>query len=177
MANEHTLTTEYKGIPGIYFRKLLFTIIDLGRLDRNNLTILDYGSGYGVLKSIIKNRNKTVNVINYDIEPDLTEIKDWRNVDFDVVVANEVFYTFDQVALEFLLVEFKKKNQNIEIIVGISKQSIINNIGKIIFRESEAHNLTLLNPKEEIAILLEHMEIIDHKSVWCLADIYRLRFI
>jgi hypothetical protein len=176
MGDEYRLTTEYKGIPGIYFRKLLNTIIDLGRLDRNNLTILDYGAGHGVLKNIIKDRNKMVNVINYDIEPDLTEIKDWRDVDFNIVVANEVFYTFDQIALESLMVELKKKNKNLEIIVGISKQSIINNIGKIILGEGGAHNSTVLNPKEEIAILLKHMEIIDHKSVWYLADIYRLRF-
>ena len=117
-----------------------------------------------------------VNVINYDIEPDLTEIEDWRDVDFNIVVANEVFYTFDQIALESLMAELKKKNKNLEIIVGISKQSIINNIGKIILGEGGAHNSTVLNPKEEIAILLQHMEIIDHKSVWYLADIYRLRF-
>lgn len=176
MSDKYRLTTEYKGIPGIYFRKLLNTIIDVGELDRNNLTILDYGAGYGILKKIIKDKNKMVNVINYDIEPDFTDVEDWRGVDFDIVVANEVFYTFDQIALESLLVELKKKNNNLEVIVGISKQSIINNLGKIILSEWDAHNSTVLNSKEEIAILLKYMEIIDHKSVWHLADIYRLRF-
>jgi hypothetical protein len=176
MNNKHKMTTEYTGIPGIYFKKLLNTIIDIGGLERNDLNILDYGAGYGVLKNIINSRNKTVNVINYDIELDLTDIEDWRDVDFDVVVANEVFYTFDSSALEALLLEFKEKKKALEIIVGISKQSFFNNLGKAIFGKSDAHDSTVLSPRAEITVLLKYMKVIDHKSVWLLADVYKLRF-
>jgi len=176
MFSEHKMTTEYNGFVKIYFQKLLNSIIKIGDLDRDNLTILDYGAGYGMIKKIMSIKNKTVTVINYDIKPELSDTLDWHKENFNVVVANEVFYTFDKEDLEQLLVEFKQYNVNIEVIVGISKQSFIKNIGKIIFGQQGAHNSTKILPKEEITILSKHMDIIDHKSVWLLADIYRLCF-
>lgn len=176
MGAKYQLTTEYKGITQFYFSKLLNTIIRIGDLERDNLNILDYGSGYGVIKKILNKRNKLVNVINFDIQPELTDISDWHNVDFNVVVANEVFYTFDPQELEELLQDFRKYNSKVEFVVGISKQSFLNNVGKVLFGKPDAHNLTKILPKDEIRILSKYLYILEHKSVWFLADVYRLKF-
>ncbi len=176
MDNQHEFTTEYQGISGIYFMKLLETIISIGNLDKDGLNILDYGAGYGILKRILSKDGVKVNVVNYDIEPDLTDIDDWHDANFDTIVANEVFYTFDAIQLEHLLTEFRQKNIKAELIVGISKQSFLNNFGKVVFGQSDAHKSTKLKPKDELSILSKHMDIIDHKSVWFLADVYKLRF-
>ena len=46
-------TTEYGLISGIYFRKLLKTIIDIGEFNQNKkLTVLDFGAGKGELKNL-----------------------------------------------------------------------------------------------------------------------------
>ena len=129
-----------------------------------------------MLKQMLTKRAIGANVINYDIEPDLSDLTDWRDSEFDVIVANEVFYTFEPDQLDSLLIQFRSKNQNCELIVGISKQSILNNIGKYILSAPDAHKSTKLNPKQEISILLNHMYPVAHKSVWFLADVYRLKF-
>ena len=67
-------------------------------------------------------------------------------------------------------------NKKIELIVGMSRQSILNKIGKIVLGYKYAHQGTLLTPSEELAILKKHMKIIDCKSVFFLADIYHLEF-
>lgn len=169
-------TTDYSGISSIYFKKILREIIKIGNLERNNLKILDFGCGQGVLKKLINTNNPKTKVLNFDVIEKYSDVKDWHNEEFDVVVANEVFYTFESYKLKKLLNEFRKKNPNLEIIVGISKQSWLNNIGKIIFMQLDSHKFTVLRPKEEIYILKKYLNILDHKSVWCLADIYRFNF-
>lgn len=170
------VTTEYKGISGIYFKKLLRAIIQIGKLKRENLRVLDFGCGTGELKKIITKNHPKTKVINYDILENLSEIKNWQNESFDIVVANEVFHTFQKDKLESLLLEFKKNNPQLEFIVGISKQSLLNTIGKYLLMQTGSHKYTVLNPKDEINILCRHLSIIDHKSVWYLADVYRLKF-
>lgn len=173
---KHQYTTEYKGISSLYFKHLLNVIIRIGDLENAHQRVLDFGSGFGMLKQILMKRASATNVINYDIEPELSDFTDWRDSEFDVIVANEVFYTFEPEELDSLLIEFKNKNINCELIVGISKQSIINNLGKFILSVPDAHKSTKLNPKQELSILLNHMYPISHKSVWFLADVYRLKF-
>ena len=176
MGKKYQLTTEYKGISQIYFNKLLNTIIRVGKLERDNLSILDYGSGYGVLKKILHKRNKSVNVINFDIEPELTDIKDWHNVDFNVVVANQVFEFLTVEDLERFLLKLKSINIKVELVVGTSKQSIFNMIGKLLLGKTDAHKFSKIKPVKELEILCKYMNIAAHESVWHLADVYRFKF-
>ena len=169
-------TTEYSGISGIYFNKIIDTIIKIGDLDKSKQTILDYGAGHGVIKSKLFSVNPSVTVINFDIKEELTEVDDWRSVTFNTLIANAVFMYLDKHMLEELLIELKSINKSLEIIVGISKQSVLNNIGKYILLQSKAHDNTMLKSKEEISTLLEFTYIDKHISVWGLADVYKLRF-
>ena len=72
--------------------------------------------------------------------------------------------------------DFKIKNPKLRLIVGMSRQSILNKIGKTILGFSDAHEGILLSPYEELNVLKKHMEIINYKSVFFLADVYLLRF-
>ena len=123
-----------------------------------------------------KKKLPNINVINYDIIQELSDIVFWNKSDFDVVVANEVFCRFSSDELEQLLCDFKIKNPKLRLIVGISRQSILNKIGKNILGFSEAHEEILLSPHEELNVLRKYMEIINHKSVYFLADVYLLKF-
>lgn len=171
-------TTEYGLISGIYFRKLLKTIIDIGEFNQNKkLTVLDFGAGKGELKKLIKKECPSIKVINYDIKKEFSEIEDWKNVKFDIIVCNEVFYTFEEEDLFKLMKDLKKHNQNLEMIVGISRASYLNKIGIIIlnYHTNPFKHLNII-PKRELEILSNYFDIIAHKSVFCLADIYRLKF-
>ena len=175
MKREYDKTTSYRGIAGIYFRALIKTIINIGHLGRPDLRILDFGSGYGNIKRILSS-SKGTTVINYDIVPTLTDVSDWQEVTFDVMVANQVFYLFERKELISLLNELKAHNPELELIVGISRQSFFNNLGKILLRQSDAHNDTKMSPKDELATLRSLMIEIDRKSVFLLSDVYRLKF-
>jgi len=176
MSADGFATTEYSGISGIYFNKIIDTIIKIGGLNKADSTILDYGAGHGILKSKLLKVNPTVKVFNYDIKEELTEINDWKEVKFDILIANEVFVYLYQDDLERLLKELKDANNSLELIVGISKQSIFNNIGKYILFQPNAHINTRIKPKDEISTLLKYMNIDTHISVWGLADVYKLHF-
>lgn len=164
--------TDYSGLAKFYFRYLLKQLIKVGALERPGITILDFGCGTGELKRILPNAS----VIGYDIVPALTDIDDWRDVDFDVLIANEVFYSFEGDQLAALLAELRDKNSKLELVVGISRQSIVNNIGKFLLGRPDAHSATKIGPKEELEILLRYCEIKRKKNVFYLADVFVLAF-
>lgn len=174
--NKFQLTTSYKGISKLYFLKLLNEIIKIGNLEQEDITSLDFGCGYGFLKKKLKSKNNNINIINYDIEKELSEIRNWKDCKFDILVANQVFYCCDANYLRKLMRELKLRNSELIIVAGISRQSLFNNIGKFLLGYADAHSGTKLRPKEELKILLEFCEIVATKSVWSLADIYKLKF-
>ena len=164
--------TTYGSISGIYFRKILSTIVYVGDLERPGLRVLDFGCGHGVLKA----SNPHIDITGFDIVSALSEVDDWKQVPFDLVVSNEVFYSFSKQQLEQLLDEFKAYNNDMELVVGISRQSSINKLGAILLGHVDAHGATKLSPREEKKVLLRHLNIVDRKTVWGLADVYRLKF-
>lgn len=165
--------TTYGLISGFYFRKLIATIVRIGELERPGLKVLDFGCGHGMLKLLYPH----INIIGFDVLSELTDVPDWRQVPFDVVVANEVFYSFDAEQLDRLLSEFKAHNKNLELIVGESRQSLLNKTGALLLGYGDAHKATKISPTEERQMFLHHMYIMNQETVWRLADVYRLKFI
>lgn len=164
--------TRYAGLSQYYFRHLLGWVIRLGRLERSDICILDFGCGSGELKRMLVGRK----VISYDVISDLSEIEDWRDAKFDVLVANQVFYAFSEDALDSLLLELRSKNPMLELVVGTSRQGLFNNVGKYLFGRSNAHSLTKIGPQKEIEILGRYCNIKRQKNVLNLANVYFLNF-
>lgn len=149
-------SVDYTGIRKIYFNRNIKKIIKIGNLKERNIKILDFGCGIGKLKELLGNK-----VINYDIQPNLSEIADWRDVKFDVIVANQVFYLFTKEELKKFLNELYKLNPSVELIVGISRQGFLNNLLKYITLDFNAHADTQILPKEEILILRKRLNLIE----------------
>jgi SAM-dependent methyltransferase len=161
----------YSGLKGIYFFRILKTIIRLGALDRRDISILDFGCGTGQLRHLLPGK-----VIGYDIIPELSEISNWRMAQFDVVVANEVFYLFHAQELRHFLAQLRRVNPSAELLVGISRQGLVNNVLKHLAGEPDSHLGTKLGPKEELELLTEELEILDRASVFQLCDVYYMRY-
>ena len=124
-----------------------------------------------------KSNNKTSwGTLEGDIVKELSDVSDWKSVSFDIVVVNEVFYLFEESEILQFLDDLYFKNKNVELIVGISRQSWMNKFGKIILCQKDAHEGTKTPPEKEIQILKSRMDIICHKSVFMLADVYHLHF-
>lgn len=164
--------TLYSGLSKFYFQHLLRQLVNIGGLERPGIAILDFGCGRGELKRLLAGAK----VIGYDIIPELSDVADWRSVDFDVLVANEVFYSFSEDELESLLRELKRKNPALELVVGISRQGLLNNIGKYLLGRPDAHSATKIGPKKEVEILERHCRINRKKNVMNLAHVYSLSF-
>ncbi len=164
--------TRYAGLPQYYFRYLLGCVIRIGRLERSDICILDFGCGSGELKRMLAGRK----VISYDVIADLSEIEDWRDANFDVLVANQVFYTFSEEALDALLLELRCKNPTLELVVGTSQQGFLNNVGKYLLGRPNAHSSTKIGPQKEIEILERYCMVKRQKNVLNLANVYCLNF-
>lgn len=169
-------TTNYETfVKRLYFLGILKKIIKFGELYLPEKIILDFGCGLGYLKQLLKNKNDKV--INYDIIKELSEVSHWSDKYFNVLVANEVFYTFDEEELTRLIFELKKFNPNLIFIVGISKQSWLNKLGSKLFNEPDSHLGTKITPKKEIEILKQHLKVLKKTSKFGLVKIYLLEFI
>lgn len=167
----HDGVTSYSGLSKFYFRRLLRAIIEIGNLDKSGHIILDFGCGTGELKK----RLPHAQIIGYDIIATLSEIDNWQPIDFDIFVANEVFYSFCEDQLVSLLVELQKRTPAPDLIVGISRQNLLNKIGKFLFGKPNAHAATKLTPEDELRILKRFFYIVRKKNVMGLADVFLLR--
>jgi SAM-dependent methyltransferase len=164
--------TLYSGLSQYYFRTLLKTIVQVGRLRRPGITILDFGCGSGELKHLLKDAK----VIGYDIIPSLSDVGDWRSVQFDVLVANEVFCFFSENDLEKLLLQLKNKKKDLELVIGISSRGLLNRIGMYLFGRPGAHSACRISAKKELEILTRHCTIIRRGKIFTLANVYSFAF-
>jgi len=161
----------YAGIKGVYFYRILHTIIRLSSLDRRQVKVLDFGCGTGRLSQLLPGK-----VTGYDILPTLSEISDWRQAKFDVVVANEVFYLFSASELSSLLGELRAVNSNAELLVGISREGSLNRLLALLAGEPDAHADSKLKPNEQFELLSAHAAVVDSACVFGLCDVYLMRF-
>ena len=91
-------------------------------------------------------------------------------------MSNQVFYQFSEKKLETIIKEIKKKNPKTLLIIGISKRSLLNKIGKFLLFKFNAHKNTILTYKKELFILTKYLKIIKKKNVLLLSDIYLMKF-
>lgn len=165
--------TTYRGPATVYFRQILRQLVDLGGLTEASGTILDFGCGHGELKALYPN----LDIVGYDIVPELGDVDDWRQVEFDVVVVNAVFYTFTAGELLDLLDDFKAHRPEATFLIGMSSQSLLNRVGKAVLGFSDAHDGTQLDPEAELDVLTQRLRILDRRSVWGLSSLYKMEFL
>ena len=157
------MSEQYTGIKGIYFNKLLKTLIEVGDLDERR--VLDFGCGTQGLRSLLSHDN----YVGYDIDPRLSDVQTLDSVSFDVMVANEVFYEISEEDIEATLDKIRPPM----LVVGISRQSILNKIGAALLHKG-ALDKTLTPPAKELEILKRRYRIVKKRNVWILADVYLL---
>lgn len=126
----------YKGFAGIYFFKILKTIIQFGNLINEADLILDFGCGVGHLKRLL-NKN---NIIGFDIDPELTEIDDYKGLSPAKIVLSGVLEHLYLYEIESLLKDFKNMNLDAELIVYLPTENFISKIAMRLAGNKHAHD-------------------------------------
>ena len=165
--------TFYEGFTKFYFLRILNKIIKIGNLTRTNKMILDFGCGFGILKETLGSKK----VINFDIVEELSDVKDWKTAEFEILVANQVFSSFNKNSLIELLNELRIYNHNLTVIVGTSRRGILNKIGMYISGRLDSHDSTNLSLEEEMSLYSQvGLEVEEKQNIFFLCDILKMRF-
>jgi hypothetical protein len=154
------LKNYYKGLAGIYFSLTINSIVKLGDIDKTENTILDFGSGYGYLKKNIKKAK----VINFDKIKNFTDVHDWKHVNFNVFVSNQVFYELTEEEINKIFDYLKKFKKDTMIIIGISNQNLLSKIGMFVLNYKNAHKKTITTFNDQKKIINKYCEIIKEKN-------------
>ena len=170
----YSLSVNYykDSLVSVYFNKTLSSVIKIGNLDKTNKKILDFGCGFGMLKKRIPNSL----VFNFDKDEKFSEFKDWKNLEFDIFVANQVFYLLSEEELTNLLIELNKKNPHMILIIGISYQNFLSKIIKKIFNFKNAHKFTKLSYNNQVKILKKKCILIDEVDNFFANKVLKLKF-
>lgn len=160
--------TRYDGLGGLYSDWLIKKIIQVGCLRRPGLKILDFGCGVSRLKSVLQSDD----IMGFDIDPELSELADWRDFRFNVLVSNQVFYAFERHDLELFFENLVLHSPGAEVIVGISNRGILNKVGMTLLRRSRAHSAAKLTAAEEIEVLSKFVDFKKISNFFWLSKIY-----
>jgi len=161
----------YNGFGKIYFNKIIEKIISIANLEDDNKVILDFGCG---AKYLEKKLNKKI--LNYDINPIYSELKNYKNSYFNIVIFNHVLMYMHENKINETLNSIKEKNSSCRIVVGIGRMTIINKIASWLSLNFSAHTGATTSPNNQLKILLQHLDLLSSKSVFGLTDVYYFKF-
>ena len=152
----------YKGFAKVYFNKILQTIIDFGKLEKEDGTILDYGCGVGHLKKRLKKEN----IIGYDIIPGLTEIDDYKKLKPVKIVLSGVLEHLYLDEIEKLLKEFLEMNNKVELLVFLPTENFVSKISMYINGQKNAHDDHVSKYKDINKILEKYFKLEKRKYIF-----------
>lgn len=160
-------STDYSGLKGIYFFKIITEIIKLIK-KYNHYTVLDFGCGN---KKLSQRIDKKYLVINYDINPNYTEVISIYDYKYDVVVINHVLMYSNLDEINNIFKSFYNKNKKLKFIIGIGRQNFLSKILMLITFNKKAHDGTKSTYKQQIKFILDNLNIIQKKNIFGLTTL------
>jgi len=167
-------TITYKNKSGFvryYFDRILNTSINLGNPTKQDL-ILDFGCGDNYLKKKLPG----FNIVGYDINQELSDVKDYRKVKPTKIFAISVLEHLDEEELRKTLDDFKKMNANLTLITSLPTEHFISRIGAMFYGirrlNKESHKLRwfevykILNEKGFIKLKQKNVLTLSKVAVW-----------
>ncbi len=166
--------TEYDKFPQkYYFLSIVNEIINIAELKKLNKIILDFGCGKKIFSQLLPDKK----ILNFDINPVYTEIKDFKNYKFDIVIFNHVLMYLKPNEINTLLQDIKKINPDCELIFSLSRQNLISKIAMLITLNLSAHEKTSSSYNEQLDQFRDKTIIIREKlRIFGITDIYYCKF-
>jgi len=167
-----TQITKYNGLKKIYFDKIIYEIINIGNLKYIEKRILDFGCGEKRLENLLKRK-----IFNFDINPTYSEIDNFLEIEFDIIILNHVLMYMSQVEIEELFSKIYRKNPNCEFILGIGKQNILSKVAKTLTFNFKAHKGTISSFNQQLNLIKKNMKILKtKKNIFFMTDIFYTKF-
>lgn len=143
----------HKGLVARYMHKIFDEIIAIG--DLNNIKIddfiLDFGGGYGHFATRLKLYK---NVVIYDVEPKLSQVKDYSKLTPHTIVVCHVLEHITKEEIENIIKNFKNMKPK-QIIIALPTENIFSKMGVFITKLKSTYedipHLTTYNEVNEIA--------------------------
>ena len=165
--------TNYNQFPeNFYFHNVVNKIIKIGNLKKTKKVILDFGCGNKIFTKKLPH-NK---ILNYDINPNITEIKDYKNYKFDIIILNHVLMHMKKNKIKKIFSNLKKKNPKLLFLIGIGKQNLLSKIGKFVLSQHKAHDQTNISYNNQLDLINKDLRIISKSNVFLLTDIFYCSF-
>lgn len=155
----------------IFFRTKVNLAVRIAGLKKED-KILDFGCGAGYLKD--KLRKQGYNVTGYDITPEHSDIKDYRKIKPDKIFALDVFEHISKEDIRKIIKNFKKMNQNFELIASIPTENFVSKKIRKFFGKPERVEDHITTLKEIWEILNSELKLI--KKINFLTISYIARF-
>ena len=162
----------YKGIPRIYFNRILNTIIRLGNLEEENGLILDFGCGHNHLKQRLGRKN----IIGYDIIPELSDIADYKKTKPSVVVCNNILEHFTEEEINKKLEEFKGMNKKGKLITATPTENWVSKVGMLLTGMKHAHDDHKTKLESINRILIQQCDLVAKTRIWTLSEVAVWKF-
>lgn len=161
--------TEYKGFVKFYFLSIANNIIKIANLLNTNNVILDYGCGNKIFSKLLKKKK----ILNYDINPKYSEIKNFENHKFDIVIFNHVLMYLSKKEISKLIKKIKRLNPKCKLILSLSRQNLISKLGMILSLNFDAHKRTISTYDDQLEVFQKECILIKKKLfIFGITDVY-----
>ncbi|VVB83575.1 Methyltransferase domain protein [uncultured archaeon] len=137
-----------------YFRQKVNAAVKLAHLKKEDV-ILDFGCGAGWLE----NKLRKFYIIGYDINPEKTFVKDYRKVKPTKIFCLDVLEHIPAPEIKKIIGDFKKMNDNFEIIVSIPTGNFISRKMRKFVGKTEVPKEHITSYDEILKILKENFEM------------------
>lgn len=165
--------TNYDQFPqNFYFHKIVNEIIKIGNLKKTKKTILDFGCGNKIFSQKLPNSK----ILNYDINPNITEIQNYKDYNFDIIILNHVLMHMSEKQINNLFYDLKNINSKIFFLIGIGRQNLLSKIGKFLLAQHKAHDETKISYNDQLDLINKDLRIINKSNVFHLTDIFYCSF-
>ena len=170
------IVTKYQFPQSIYFNAVIKNIALLvSTFPKKPLRVMDFGCGTGLLKSFIQEKDTTIDVDGYDIDPDLSDIEDPWAMSYDIWVFNHVLMYMNEREILDILDKIKLMNPNALIIIGAGRQNYLSKIGSMLLNQ-RAHDDTVSSIDSQLVAMQKKLKIISKSSVYNMTDVMSCRF-
>jgi SAM-dependent methyltransferase len=154
----------------VYFKQKVEAAIRVAKLKKEDI-ILDFGCGAGWLEE----RLRKYYIVGYDINPEKTFIKDYTTMKPSKIFCLDVFEHIPPEEIIKIIENFKRMNNNFEIIVSIPTGNFISRKVRKLVGKSEVPREHITSYREILNILNKNFQLVEKVNFFTVTKIFRFR--